>query len=269
MTNIRLAISPCPNDTFIFDPMVNNRVDMEGIQVSCSFHDVETLNRMAMAGEADMIKVSFYTWLMLRKEYTLLESGSALGHGNGPLLISKENYHPDDIPNLSVAIPGEHTTAHLLFSIAAPPPARKIFMTFSDIEQAILTNRVDAGVIIHENRFTYAQKGLRKMIDLGQFWEELTQAPIPLGGIVVRKDLPEEIAEKLGRIMHRSVAYAFEHPEIPMPFVRQHASEMDPAVMKKHIELYVTANTLSLGDDGHRAISTLTLKALEKGLIRE
>lgn len=265
---LSLAISPCPNDTFIFDALIHNRIDLDGLKFNYQLHDVETLNNMAITGGIDMIKVSFFTYLMLQKNFVLLDSGSAMGFGNGPLLISKKNYSLEDMPRLTVAIPGRYTTANMLFRIASPGVKKKEFMLFSDIEDAILTGKVDAGVIIHENRFTYEQKGLKKVLDLGQYWEQVTGSPIPLGGIIARKGLGYNTINKLNRIMFRSVEYAMKHPDDAMPFVREHAREMDEEVMKKHIHLYVNENTLSLGTGGKVALAKLQQIASEKGLIR-
>ncbi len=266
---LSLAISPCPNDTFIFDPIIQKRIDLEGLKFEYQLHDVETLNNMALRGGVDMIKVSFFTYMLLQQNFVLLDSGSAMGFGSGPILISKNDYSLEDLPNLTVAIPGQFTTAHMLFRIAAPAVKKKEFMVFSEIETAILEGKVDAGVIIHENRFTFEQKGLKKILDLGKFWEQLTGSPIPLGGIIVRKGLGYNIINKLNRIMFRSVEYALKHPSEAMPFVRQHAQEMDELVIQKHIRMYVNENTLSLGTGGKVALSKLQQIAIEKGLIKE
>ena len=264
---IKLAISPCPNDTFIFDPILHGRIDLEGLRFECAFHDVETLNSMALAGDADMIKVSFFTYLLVHRNFALLDSGSAMGFGNGPLLISRKEYTMDDLPSLRVALPGRYTTANMLFSIAAPGVGEKVYMVFSDIEQAILDGRADAGVIIHENRFTYEQKGLRKIMDLGARWEQMTGSPVPLGGILSRRGLGYNMINKLNRIMYRSVEFAMKNPEVPMPFVRLHAQEMDEEVMRMHIGLYVNENTLSMGTGGKVAIQKLHDLARDKGLL--
>jgi len=264
---LSLAISPCPNDTYIFDALIHNRIDLEGLKFDYQLHDVETLNKMAMSGGIDLIKVSFFTYLLLQQNFILLDSGSALGFGNGPILISKNDYSMEDLPRLTVAIPGQYTTAHMLFRIASPRVKKKEFMLFSEIEDAILTGKVDAGVIIHENRFTYEQKGLKKILDLGKYWEQLTGSPIPLGGIIARKGLGYNMINKLNRIMFRSVDYAFKHPLEAMPFVKEHAQEMNEDVMQKHIHLYVNENTLSLGTGGKVAIAKLQQIAREKGLI--
>lgn len=264
---LTLAISPCPNDTFIFDALINRRIDLEGLKFSPSLNDIETLNRMAVTGGADIIKVSFYTYLLLQQNFVLLDSGSALGFGNGPLLISSRDISPEEFPGLTVAVPGEFTTAHMLFRIAVPEVKKKVFMVFSEIEEAVLSGRVDAGVIIHENRFTYEQKGLRKILDLGNYWEKLTGSPIPLGGIIARKGLGYNTINKLNRIVYRSVEHALKNPSEAMPFVRAHAQEMDDTVMEKHIRLYVNDNTLSLGTAGKVAIAKLQQVAVERGLL--
>ncbi len=267
MKPIRLAISPCPNDTFIFDAIINKRIDLEDLEFEPGFHDVETLNHMAMQGSIDLVKISFFTYILIHQNYVLLDSGSALGYGNGPLLIGREAYKPEDISRLTVAIPGEYTTAHMLFRIAAPEVRAKKIMVFSAIEDAVMTGEVDAGVIIHENRFTYEKKGLKLITDLGKYWETLTGSPIPLGGIIARKGLGYDLINTLNRIMFRSVDFAMKNPEVPLPFVRKYAQEMDPEVMKQHIGLYVNENTLSLGTGGRVAIAKLIRVAKERGLI--
>jgi len=264
---IKLAFSPCPNDTFIFYAMVHGKIDTEGLNFDFKMDDVESLNRLALAGNIDMVKISYHVWLSLTKRYILLDSGSALGFGNGPLLIAKKAFSKENLEQISVAIPGVNTTAHLLFRIAFPEIKDKRFMVFSEIEDAIMNGQVDAGVIIHENRFTYEEKGLKKIMDLGEYWESLTQSPIPLGGIVVRNTLNEEIIFKLQRIMRRSVIYALENPSQAMPFVKCNAKEMNEEVMKKHICLYVNDFSIDLGIDGKKAVSQLLHIATERGLV--
>ena len=264
---IQLAFSPCPNDTFIFDALVHGKIDLEGLEFDFRMEDVETLNNMALKGQADMIKVSYHAYLYLQRSYALLQSGSALGRGNGPLLIARKNFSHEEIPFLTVAIPGEYTTAHLLFRLAYPEAALKRFMVFSQVEDAVLNNAVDLGVIIHENRFTYGDKGLTKILDLGEYWESLTRSPIPLGGIVAKKSLGYEIINKLNRIMHRSVEYAMLNGPDVMPFVRTNAQEMNEDLMMKHIGLYVNEFTLELGKEGTSAVTILMETAREKKLI--
>jgi 1,4-dihydroxy-6-naphthoate synthase len=220
-----------------------------------------------MAGKADMIKVSYHAYLYLQPQYILLKSGSALGTGNGPLLIAKKEILPEDIPLLTIAIPGEFTSAHLLFRLAFPSARLKRFMVFSEIEDAVLNGKADAGVIIHENRFTYMEKGLSKVMDLGEFWEAQTLLPVPLGGIIVKKSLGWDTITRLNRIMHRSVEYAMTHGPSVMPFVRANAREINEEVMMKHIGLYVNEFTLELGEKGNRAVAKLMEIARQKDLI--
>ncbi|MEI6456748.1 MAG: 1,4-dihydroxy-6-naphthoate synthase [bacterium] len=264
---IKLAFSPCPNDTFIFDALVHGKIDTEGLGFDYRMEDVESLNRLAMSGKIDMVKISYHAWLYLAEKYVLLNSGSALGFGSGPLLISKKEMTPSEINGSLIAIPGEFTTAHLLFRIAYPDAKNKRFMIFSEIEDAILSGRADAGVIIHENRFTYESKGLKKLNDLGEYWETLTHSPIPLGGIVARSSLHDETIAKLQRIMHRSVTWALEHPSDTMSFVRCNAREMDEEVMKKHIALYVNEFSVDLGTTGKQAVARLMEVARDRKLV--
>jgi 1,4-dihydroxy-6-naphthoate synthase len=258
MTRISLAFSPCPNDTFIFDAMVHGKIDTEGLEFDYSMADVEELNRKALMGQMAMIKVSYHAWLYLREDYILLESGSAMGFGNGPMIIGKKQYSLKDLEFLTIAIPGKYTTANLLLKIFAREATDKKIMVFNEIEDAVLKGIVDAGVIIHENRFTYQDKGLVKISDLGEQWEHLTHCPIPLGAIIVKRSLGDEMISRLNRIMKRSVQFAMTNPGSPMPFVRQNAQEMDEAVMRKHIQLYVNEFTVDIGEKGKKAINKLS-----------
>jgi len=264
---LTLGFSTCPNDTYIFDAMVHGRIDTEGIDFELTMTDVEELNRHAFAAEIDITKLSYHAYAYIADSYLLLNSGSALGYQNGPLLISKYKVYPDEINNLKIAIPGKHTTANLLLSIAYPDHKNKKEYLFSDIEDVVLSGEMDAGLIIHENRFTYQQKGLKKVIDLGEFWETKTGMAIPLGGIVVNRKLPKEIQQKVDRIMKRSVEFAFENPKISYPFVKHHAQAMDDKVMQSHIELYVNEFTSDLGTDGRKAVETLYREATALGVI--
>lgn len=254
------AISPCPNDTFIFYAMLHNKVDCEGLQFDPVFADVEMLNNEAAGGRYDITKLSFHAWLLLRDKYLLLDSGAALGKGCGPLLIAKKYMTNDELSKQLVAIPGEHTTAHLLLKIFYPEIKNKSHLLFSEIEKAILNNDVGAGVIIHENRFTYAAKGLLKIADLGECWENETNSPIPLGGIFTAKEKGEEFNASINRIVHRSILYACENVKETMDFVRLMAQEMNDDVIQQHIDLYVNDFTLSLGAEGNKAIDLLTKK---------
>jgi 1,4-dihydroxy-6-naphthoate synthase len=267
MTSISLGFSPCPNDTFIFGPMVHGMIDTEGLSFDYRMEDVETLNHLAMEDSLDMVKVSYHAFLYLSPRYRLLDSGSALGFGNGPLLVSKKPMNLDELDNCCVAIPGEYTTAHLLLRLLAPRVQKKKVMVFSEIESAVLNGEVDAGVIIHENRFTYEQKGLYKVADLGEVYENVTHSPIPLGGIIASKKLGEEIVSRVNRILKKSVEFSLSNPEKVMPFVRCNAQEMEEEVMMKHIRLYVNKFTVDMGNEGRRAIARLFDLAYENGVI--
>jgi len=264
---LTLGFSTCPNDTYIFDAMVHGRIDTEGIEFELMMTDVEELNRYAFAAEIDITKISYHAYAYIADSYTLLNSGSALGFKNGPLLISKYKVYPDEINNLKIAIPGKYTTANLLLGIAYPDHKNKKEYLFSDIEDVVLSGEMDAGLIIHENRFTYQQKGLKKVADLGEFWETKTGLAIPLGGIVVNRKLSTAIQQKVDRIMKRSVEFAFENPKASYPFVKHHAQAMDDTVMQSHIELYVNEFTRELGTEGRKAVERLYREATALGVI--
>lgn len=266
---LSLGFSPCPNDTFIFDAMIHGKIDTEGLEFEVLLDDVEALNEMALQGKLDVTKLSYHAFAYVRDRYTLLDAGSALGENCGPLLIAKEARKPEDVKNLNIAIPGKFTTAHFLFKLAFPEASRTQSLVFSAIEKAILDGSVDAGVIIHENRFTYEAKGLKKIIDLGEFWEQKTGMPIPLGGIALQKSLSHEVRQKVNRVMKRSVQYAFDHPEASHQFVCSHAQELSPEVQQQHIDLYVNQYTLDLREKGKESIRYMYRLAAEKGIIPE
>jgi 1,4-dihydroxy-6-naphthoate synthase len=266
---LTLGFSPCPNDTFIFDAMVHGKIDTEELEFSTIISDVEELNNLAFKGEIDVTKLSYYTLARVFEQFRLLSAGSALGYKNGPLLISRHKIYPDEIKDLTIAIPGENTTANLLLSIAHPNVKEKKCYLFSLIEEVVLSGEMDAGLIIHENRFTYQKKGLKKIVDLGQYWEELTKMPIPLGGIAVNRKLSISTQRTINRVMKRSVEFAFNHPKETWGFVRKHAQSMEDSVMESHINLYVNQFTRDLGDKGQEAISILYKKAAERGIIKE
>lgn len=254
---LSLGFSPCPNDTFIFDALVNRKIDTGDFEFEVILEDVQTLNRRALEKKLDISKVSYGVWPLLQKDYSLLDSGGALGNGVGPLLISKNNILLKDIDQLRIAIPGEQTTAHLLFSMAFPNAKRKKFMVFNQIESAVLNGEVDCGVIIHENRFTYMQKGLVKQIDLGEYWEQKTKAPIPLGGIIMRKEFKESEKSEVERLIRDSVAFAEAYYPDLSEYVVRHSREMQESVMRQHIDLYVNHFSLSLGEEGRHAVDVL------------
>lgn len=254
---LTLGFSPCPNDTFIFYAMIHGKIDTEGLEFKVLLADVEELNQRAFANDLNITKLSYHAYAYLLQQYVLLDSGSALGNNCGPLLIAKKDYTSAQLEQATIAIPGKYTTANFLFRLAYPKVRHTKEMLFSEIESAILKEEVEAGVIIHENRFTYQEKGLVKIQDLGEFWESTYQMPIPLGGIVAQRSLSKNTIQKVNRILEKSVAYAFEHPEEVMPYVRQYAQEMEEAVMKEHIDLYVNDYTLNLGKKGKSAVNTL------------
>lgn len=267
--NLTLGFSPCPNDCFIFDALVHKKIDTQGIDFTVIMEDVEALNTRALNQELDITKLSYHAFIYLTQYYALLNSGSALGFNCGPLLVKKANKQIADINQATIAIPGKHTTANFLLSLAFPNATKKQVMLFSDIEEAVLSEKVDAGLLIHENRFTYEQKGLEKIMDLGEYWESLIHAPIPLGGIVVKKSLDVKLQQTVDSLIKQSVQYAFANPESSMPYVRKHAQEMDEEVMKNHIALYVNNFSVDLGTIGKNAIQLLFDKAFEVKLINE
>ena len=254
---LKLGFSPCPNDTFIFDAMVHGLIDTEGLSFDYFLADVEELNRRAMSGEVDITKLSFHAYAYAAPKYLILDSGSALGFGNGPLLVSRHKADERSVSSMKIAIPGKFTTANLLFSIAWPEAVNKKEYLFSDIVDAVLKGEVDAGLIIHETRFTYMEKGLYKNADMGEYWEKLTGLAIPLGTIVIGRNIPEDISGKVNRVLRRSIEYAMNSARTPSVFVSDNAREMDREVMRKHIELYVNDFTLSLGSRGREAVKKL------------
>ncbi len=263
---LSLGYSPCPNDCFIFDALLHKKIDTEGIEVEVQLEDVETLNRKALKGELDITKLSFHAYAYVMQHYILLRAGSALGFNCGPLLVENGQWKGDHLENMRVAIPGKMTTANFLLSLAYPQLKNRTEYVFSDIEDAVLRGEVDAGLIIHENRFTYEQKGLKKVQDLGEFWDSLIHAPIPLGGIVIKRNLDPELQQKVNRLIRKSVEYAFANPQSSMPYVKEHAQAMSEEVMKKHIALYVNDFSVDLGQKGIEAVELMFNKAKELGL---
>lgn len=263
---LTLGYSPCPNDCFIFDALIHNKIDTEGLEFEVFLEDVETLNSNAFSSQLDITKLSYHAYAYAINNYILLRAGSALGFNCGPLLIKLKNSSLDSNkitsnPDLKIAIPGKYTTANLLLSIAFPNLKNKIEFIFNEIEGAVITKTVDAGLIIHENRFTYEQKGLEKIIDLGEYWDSIIHAPIPLGGIVIKRNVDTTIQQKVNRLIKKSVEFAFANPESCMNYVKANAQEMSEDIMKKHIALYVNKFSIDLGDEGINAINLLFNKA--------
>lgn len=264
---LTLGFSPCPNDTFIFDAMVHGRVDTEGLEFDYFLADVEELNKKAFEAEVDVTKISFHAYAYAAANYLILDSGSALGHRNGPLLISKHKIDTTNLASKRIAIPGKYTTANLLFSIAWPDAVDKKEYLFSDIERALLDEEADAGLIIHETRFTYFRRGLHKIADMGEYWENLTGLPIPLGTIAIKNSLPDEIKLKVNRTIRRSIEYAYKDSFASFDFVSANAKEMDSTVMNNHIKLFVNDFSINLGSNGKDAIRELFRIAIQKKVI--
>ena len=234
----------------MFEPLVNGRIDTEGLRFDIHLADVEELNKAAANEVYDITKLSFNAYTQLTNQYQLLNSGSALGRKCGPLLVSKRKIEEHEIDNLSIAIPGHNTTANFLMNFAYPNAKNKEALLFSDIEKAVLNEDADLGVIIHENRFTFQDKGLVQVRDLGEHWEEKTGFPIPLGGIVTRRRFTKDLKAKIDRVIARSVAYALDHPESGTDYVSQYAQEMSQEVMQAHINLYVNDFSRDIGPEG-------------------
>ena len=273
-TGFSLGFSPCPNDTFIFDAMVNQKMDTGGFHFDYVMEDVETLNQWAFEGKLAITKLSYNTFLHVSDRYRLLDSGSALGRGVGPLLISKPGHAFDSFEALSaflktarIAIPGVNTTANLLFSLAFPEAKNKTEVLFSEIENGVLNGTYDCGLVIHESRFTYHQRGLDKLIDMGDWWEKESGSAIPLGGICIRRDIPEATAKKIESLIRQSLELSWKQYPGLSGFVTDNAQEMEEEVMRKHIDLYVNEYSTSLGTEGRKAVDTLFSKAKEHGLI--
>lgn len=264
---LTIGYSPCPNDCFIFDALIHNKIDTEGLQFEVRLEDVESLNQKALHGYLDITKLSYHAYAYALQHYILLRSGSALGFNCGPLLVHSTKFKLD-LENMKVAIPGKLTTANLLLSIAFPDLKDKKEYVFNEIENAVLSGEVDAGLIIHENRFTYKEKGLEKILDLGEYWDAMIHAPIPLGGIVIKRNLDAELQQKVNRLIKKSVEFAFANPESCMDYVRAHAQEMSEEVMKKHIALYVNDFSVDLGETGINAVKLLFAKAKELNLFK-
>lgn len=268
---LSIGFSPCPNDTFIFDAMIHRELDTQGLRFDCYLEDVETLNQWAFEGKLAITKLSYNTILQVADTYALIDAGSALGNGVGPLLLANEAIAPEDLADFlsraTIAIPGKHTTANLLFSLAFPEAKNKTEVLFSNIEGAVKSGAYDCGLVIHESRFTYQQKGLVKLMDMGDWWEANFGAAIPLGGIVVRRDIPLATTMLIEQLIRESLALSWKRYPALSDFVTQNAQEMEEKVMRQHIDLYVNEYTRSLGDAGRRAIQQLFEQATLQGII--
>ena len=266
-TELTLGFSPCPNDTFMFYPLVHGLVDTGGLAYRERLEDVETLNRLALEGVLDVSKVSYHALGHIRDQYALLRSGSALGRGCGPLLVAADRIDPASLRGRTIAVPGRYTTALLLLRLFDPKLDNFIVMPFNEVMDAVLSGNVDAGLIIHESRFTYQGFGLHKLLDLGEWWEGETGLPIPLGGIVARRSLGAKTIAAVERALRAGVKYARSRPDEAVHYIAEHAQEMSTEVCAAHIGLYVNDFSADLGDEGIRAISCLLQRAEQEGLI--
>ncbi|MHC1697113.1 MAG: menaquinone biosynthesis family protein [Geobacteraceae bacterium] len=266
MQTVTLGYSPCPNDTFLFYPLVHGSIPCNGFQFRERLEDVETLNRLAMEGALDVCKVSYHAYAHIREKYILLRSGGAMGRGCGPLIVSKKLHAPGDLKGKRIAVPGRYTTACLLLQLFEPVLGELIFLPFNKIMPAVTAGHVDAGLIIHESRFTYQSYGLHKVLDLGEWWETSTGLPLPLGGIAAKRSLGPEPLATLSLLVRSSVEYAHRHPAETLKYVRAHSQEMSEEVCASHIALYVNDYSLDPGPDGERAAEFLFARGEQIGL---
>ena len=267
MQRLTLGYSPCPNDTFIFYGLTHGKVPCAGVEFVEQLEDVETLNRLARQGRLDLTKISYHAFGHLRRDYALLRSGGALGRGCGPLVVAAEPVRMEQLRGRTIAIPGELTTANLLLQLYGSGYEQLLILPFHEIIQAVTDGKAAAGVIIHESRFTYHQHGLKKVLDLGQWWEEDSGCPIPLGGILAKRTLGKELIQRIDRALRQSVEYAFANPRQPQEYIRQHAQELEEEVIQSHIGLYVNDFSLDLGEEGMKAVETLFARAEARGII--
>lgn len=265
--HLSLGFSPCPNDTFIFNAMVNGILRPLGIVFKPELHDVETLNQMAFEEKLDITKLSFYAWLRVKKRYTLLSSGGAIGYGCGPIVISSKSLRHEDMAHCRIALPGEWTTAHLLFRLWAPEAQQRQFVPYDRIFDTLRSGQAECGVIIHESRFTFKESGFQQVVDLGAWWEEQTGLPIPLGCIAASNRLPVIVVDQVERLIQQSIQLARENPDDTLPYIRQHAQEMTADVLRAHIDMFVNEFSLNMGGKGRQAVAVLAERAQQAGIL--
>lgn len=253
----KLGISTCPNDTFMFDAMLNGKIDTGIYDFEAYLADVEQLNQMAFSGETDITKLSYHSYFKVSEKYQLLNSGSALGNNCGPLIISKRKIYPNELKNCKIAIPGQNTTANLLMKVFFSEAINKSVYLFSDIEDCVLSGECDAGLVIHETRFSYQQRGLKLVKDLGCMWEERFALPIPLGGIAIKRDIPQTDKRAIDLILKESIKYAFDNKHSSLKFIKQYAVELEDEIIRQHINLYVNDFSIDMGDKGKAAVEVL------------
>lgn len=271
MKSLTLGYSPCPNDTFIFYALIHDKIDTKNLKFKETLLDVETLNQKALHTELDLTKISYHAFGHMRKNYCLLRAGGALGRGCGPLVIAKNEYTMEELRGKKIAIPGKLTTAYLLLQLYNPDfrlqTSDLLVMPFNKIMDSIVNGEVDAGLIIHESRFTYPSYGLKKIIDLGEWWEKQTGHPIPLGGIIAKRSLGEGLNKKINKTIKSSIEYAFSNRSEPMDYIKKHSQELSDEVINQHINLYVNNYSLDVGQDGEKAVIALLSRAEEAGII--
>jgi 1,4-dihydroxy-6-naphthoate synthase len=269
MTSVSLGYSPCPNDTFIFYAMIHGKINTGDLAFNEVLLDVETLNQKALRSELDITKISYAAYGQLREEYCLLRSGGALGRGCGPLVIAKNSYTMEELQGKKIAIPGKLTTAFLLMQLYDPffKSSDIVVMPFDEIMDAVSQGDVDAGLIIHESRFTYPSYGLKEIIDLGSWWEAQTGLPIPLGGIIAKRSLGDGLHTQINNILRQSVEYAFDNRTEPLNYIKKHSQELSDDVINQHINLYVNDFSVDVGQEGEQAVAELLSRAEEAGII--
>lgn len=273
MKTLSLGYSPCPNDTFIFYAMINSKIDTGNLKFKELLLDVETLNQKAFNSDLDISKVSYHAYGHLRDKYRLLRAGGALGTGCGPLLITKHDYSMEQLRDRIIAVPGQMTTAYLLLQLYCASfnfqPSSPLFMPFNEIINAVASGKADAGLIIHESRFTYQSYGLKQIIDLGEWWEGETGLPIPLGGIIAKRSLGDGLINTINTVLKNSVEYAFSNRVQPMKYIKEHSQELSDDVINQHIDLYVNDFSVDVGDEGEKAVIELFSRSEKAGLIPE
>ncbi len=273
MRTFSIGYSPCPNDTFIFYALVHRKIDTEDFIFREVVLDVETLNSMALLSELDITKISYHAFGFLRQDYCLLRSGSAIGRGCGPLIVSAYKNMPKDLQGKKLAIPGKFTTANLLLQLFSSDSGIQISsltdMPFHQIMGAVSRGDVDAGLLIHEGRFTFPLYGLQKVVDLGEWWEDTTGLPLPLGGILAKRNLGKDLTRKVDSLIKKSIEYSLSHREEPMAYIKQHSQELEAQVIEQHINLYVNEYSLDIGEEGLSAVRELFRKAEMKGIMKE
>lgn len=267
MNELTFGYSPCPNDTFMFNALACGEVTVSDYRLKTVLHDVETLNDLAFSAKLDITKLSFYAWLNVKRRYRLMNSGAAMGFGCGPVLIARPGYDRSNLEDCRIVLPGRWTTAHLLFRLWAPKAHQRSFVPYDRIFERLRSGEADLGVIIHESRFTFESEGFVPVVDLGEWWEKKTGLPIPLGGIAARKSLGDSVIEQIDQAIHRSIDQANANPEKTMPYIRQHAQEMNEKVLLSHIHTFVNDFSLDLPEKGHRAVEVLESMAKEAGVL--